>query len=201
MKQTVDTLITPETYLTELGIVPPAGTLRDPEHRSALYGLLAEHLVENGWAAPTDGGAPPSGLELRVLGTALHVRLGPPDAEEVATFAALVALVLGAGVDPAALSAGGVVSLRARIGTTNARYGERSVVDAVLILKRASARDVVVTLSGHPCRHPGAGCRYARDGNCTIDETSADAIAEHLAERQILTRETTVPPVVYRVAI
>lgn len=50
------------------------------------------------------------------------------------------------------------------------------------------------------CRHPGAGCRYQRDGLCTIDEATAQAIAEDLAQ-QILQRETAVPPAEYRVAV
>lgn len=201
MTRSIDTVITPETYLSELGIAAPPHTLDDPEHRTALYGLLAEHLVRKGWATPEEGALPTSGLELRLMRSALHVRLGRPDAAEVRAFAALVALVLGAVVDPAALSAGGVIALQRRIATTKAAYGERSAVDVVLEVKRATAREIVVALNGHPCRHPSSGCRYFRDGACTMDEESAHAVAEDLAERQILKRETVVPPAVYRVAI
>lgn len=197
----IDTIITAETYLKALGLERPPGTLTDPEHRAALYGLVIEFLADRDCAEPASGPTDASGLDMRLMGTAVHVRLGAPTAEELRVFVALAALVLGAVLDPAAISAASVVSLKQRIGKTDARFGERSVVDAVLELGRATAADVVLRLYGKPCRHPSADCRYMRDGVCGLDRKSAEALVEGLVTRRILRQLTPAPPIEYRIEI
>jgi hypothetical protein len=201
MSKTVETVITPETYLDALGIDIPAGTLTDPDHRAVLYGLVVEFLGGAGAAEPTSGEPLGGGLEMRLMRTAVHVKLGMPTLDELKVFVMVAAVAVGAAPDPEALTAAAVFALRQRIAKTDARFGERSVVDAVLERKRATAADVVLSLHGKPCRHPAAGCRYLDDGLCGLILEPAERVVEELTERQILKRLTAAPPPEYRIAI
>lgn len=200
MTRTVDTVITPETYLDALGLDVPTGTLVEPHHRAALYELVVEFLDDHGGVSHVDA-QKGVGLEMRVPGSAVHVRVGLPTVDELKVFAMLAAVILGADVDPQALTAAGLVSLRQRLAKTDARFGERSVVDAVLELKRATAADITLALYGKPCRHPAAKCRYLRGDTCGIGLQAAEALAEDLSARQILRRLTAASPAEYRVAL
>lgn len=56
-------------------------------------------------------------------------------------------------------------------------------------------------LHGGPCRHPGAGCRYAREGTCMVSTDAVATTLAGLAARSVLVRLNAVEPYEYQVRL
>lgn len=198
--EALDAVITPHDFLERLAI--PGVDLRSLDHRqlAALYSLLIDFAEANGSARLMPEPPPPLGaLEMRVSRTAFHVRLDAPSRQELETFLALAGvLMLGTG-KPLTLTAAAAAALRDRIAKTQVKYGESSLVDVVLEMGSSTVDQIVTALNSHPCRHPGAGCRFEREGACGLKLEEARDIAESLTERKVLRHLNAYEPQEYGV--
>lgn len=200
---TFNAIITPHDFLEHLGVSRAVAASVDREAREHLFELAVAYAKDHGEAAPAPEPPPsPHGLEMRVPRTAWHVRLGAPTKEELSTFVQLAAVALiGFDGDPTALSAAAVTALRARVAKSRTQYGERSIVDAVVGEGSPTVDDIVAALSGKPCRHPHAGCRFLDGGHCTLARPEARQIAEALVQRGVLRHRNAYDPYEYGLAL
>jgi hypothetical protein len=139
-------------------------------------------------------------VELRIPGTPLHVHVSAikePQLNEIITLFG----GLGLGEHRFAITLTGLQALGRRFSLLKSEFGERSIAEALNDAKPPTADAVAGVLHGAPCRHPRAGCRYMRDGTCTIVEPAVTGTLEDLARRGIVHRLNAVAPYEYAVTI
>ena len=137
----------------------------DKRTRAELYEPVLLYIASRGGELLPLGKAR-GGFDMRIGRGAVHVRLGAVTKDELRSFVLLGALVFGGGVDVKALSGAALLALHERIRLLKTETGERSIADAVALLRQAAARAITEHLRSHPCRHPAEGCRFEQTGTC-----------------------------------
>ena len=125
----------------------------DKRTRAELYEPVLLYIASRGGELLPLGKAR-GGFDMRIGRGAVHVRLGAVTKDELRSFVLLGALVFGGGVDVKALSGAALLALHERIRLLKTETGERSIADAVALLRQAAARAITEHLRSHPCRHP-----------------------------------------------
>jgi hypothetical protein len=144
----------------------------------------------------------PGTVGLQFMRTRWHIRLSPPDKEELDTLIKWAALLwVGSGGDVKAISLAGINSMRERIAATKPEYGEKSVVDTVLSLGRGSAGEVFSAMEAKPCPMASIGCRFLDGAECAITFDAVASILGGLSERKILRRRNEYEPYEFSVRI
>jgi hypothetical protein len=193
--------ITPEHFIAPLGLPELRGG--DPVRRRELFEAVTEYLDERGLLARGgEIGRPATGeLPLRVPGSPVHVRLGAvkdPELREI------VALLGGLGIlhdVKHTITLTGLHALARLVSILRTEYGERSLVEVLRQATPPTAAAVAGILHGAPCRHPGAGCRFASGGVCAIGEHAVATTLASLADRKVVNRLNAVEPYEYAVSV
>jgi hypothetical protein len=194
--------LTLDHFLAPLGL--PDDPRLQPRARRELFVAIIEYLNKRGLVEGV-GDAPVQDLtrlDLLIPGTAIHVALSAVTDRELRELVALpTALGLAAHLNKEGITLSGLLALKHMVSRLHGEYGERSVVEVVAHLGRATVDDILAAMHGESCRHPGAGCRYAQDGLCQIGVEALESTLSELAARGVLRRRTPVEPVVWSVVV
>jgi hypothetical protein len=194
--------LTLDHFLAPLGL--PDDPRIQPRARRELFVAIIEYLDERGLIEGI-GHAPTrdlTRLDLLIPGTPIHVALSAVTDRELRELVTLsTSFGLALHLDKEGITLSGLLALKHMVSRLHGEYGERSVVEVVAHLGKATVDDILAAMHGESCRHPGAGCRYARDGLCQIGVEALESTLSALAARGVLRRRTTVQPVVWSVVV
>jgi hypothetical protein len=194
--------ISRDSFIEPLGLPDVGGALQDPAAVDALYQLASEYLAEEELIvseSPTD--MSPNELPFKIPGTPLTVRMSQPTQEELTAILSIAVLVLGAHA-PDELTLAGALAALGRVRLLRARYGERSMVEALSEAKPPTPENVVLVLYGKPCRYPDADCRFmAGSSVCGLSREGAAKTLSFLVERKVLRRLNATEPFEYALVV
>jgi len=169
-----------------------------PRARRELFTAIVEYLGERGLIEGV-GDAPArdlTRLDLLIPGAPIHVALSAVTDPELRELVALpTALGFAVHLNKEGITLSGLLALKHMVSRLHGEYGERSVVEVVAHLGKATVDDILTAMHGESCRHPGAGCRYTQDGQCQIGVEALESTLSELADRGVLRRRTTVEPI------
>jgi hypothetical protein len=193
-------ILMPDNLFGALAIQDRESMLVRAADREALFGIAVEYFVQQGCIVRQDTGdaSMHSELPLHIPGTAVTVRLGAPQREELVALIGAAALLVGAGkVDLRTITLATLSALLYRIRKVQAQYGERSVIEAISEIPRPTAEAIALDLFGKPCRFPETDCRYqsAHDVTCAITLDLVSATLADLEKRGIVRRLNAVDPI------
>jgi len=194
-------VITEEHFFGPLGIDDVEGLL--PEQRRELFAALVADLASRDLVLDPPvmaGGRDTSDLELRLPGTPIHVHLAAVGDAEMKEIVMLLGIFGLTGDPGTAIGLAGLQSVRRLVRKLHTDLGERSIVEMLGKAKPPTAVAVAALLHGAACRHPKAGCRYDRDGTCSVTQRIVAATLNDLTQRQIVQRRSAVEPHEYKVA-
>jgi hypothetical protein len=193
--------ITAEHFLGPLSMPELQGGI--PARRRELFAAVAAYLALQDLLETPDPDliVEPDELALRIPGTAVYVKLsavGDPQLKEI------IALLGGLGLlhEPkTTITLTGLLTLGRLVTLLRAKYGERSIIEALREARPPTPAAVSGVLHGAPCRHLGAGCRYAQDGTCTISMDAVTTTLGDLSRRGVLIELSAVEPHEYRLRL
>lgn len=199
-----EVLLTRDTFLSQFGLDNKASNI-DSEKINHLYHLTIQYLDEKGIASQTDPKQVRSDeLAYMVPHVPLHVRLSAPSRDELQDFLSCGLALLGmVSVQPAALTAGILMSLLSRIRLLNAQNGERCIVEAVQESRRPSERNICEILRGNECRRPSVKCRCqdSKKNLCLMELKDARAALVILCEKKVIKLEKAYEPPEYQIVL
>lgn len=191
--------ITEDTFLTIL-LGPAASQLPNmaPAQKGDVYAVVVEYLRQQGQIVGRPGDVQlPNELPLKIPGAAFVVCLSMPTREELSALIALSVLLAGSGsVDLKGLGVTALLAALTRIRKLRAEYGERSIVDIIAQMAPVTARDIVLSLHGKPCRYPKGTCQFLAEDSmtCALSLEEASRTLSALVERRVVRTLNAVPP-------
>ena len=128
-----------------------------PRARRELFTAIVQYLSERGLVEGA-GDAPAQDLtrlDLLIPGTPVHVAMSAVTDRELRELVALpTALGLAAHLNKEGITLSGLLALKHMVSRLHGEYGERSVVEVVAHLGKATVDDILTAMHGESCRHP-----------------------------------------------
>jgi len=194
--------LTLDHFLEPLGVTDDPRI--QPRARRELFAAIVEYLSGRGLIEGV-GDAPAQDLtrlDLLIPGIPIHVALSAVTDRELGELIALpTAIGLAAHMNKEGITLSGLLALKHMVSRLHGEYGERSVVEVVAHLGKATVDDILTAMHGESCKHPGAECRYMQDGHCQMSVEALESTLGELTARGVLRRRTTVEPIVWSLVL